>query len=268
MKTHLAAFVAVTSSCATVSPYTAPVERAVAQALITDEQESQLGLQVHEQLQKEQVKFHSNPKVAAYVDGIARRIVGAADRERPGVGWKLFVIDDGKTANAFATPGGRIYVYSGLLLQARNEAEVAGVLGHEMGHVVARHTARQLVAAKGLELVASMALGQKPNEIAALTAALAGKGTMLAYGREMEREADTHGVRYAAAANYDPDALATFFEMLATKGDVPELLAFLSTHPPSAERVRNIRATIAQTGAKGTDLGADRLAAIRAELGK
>lgn len=266
--TSLVLLALLSTGCATLFPQAAPVERAVAQALVTDEQEAQLGLQVHEQLQKEQVKFHSNPKVQAYVDGIARRIIGPADRDRPGVGWKLFVIDEGKTANAFATPGGRIYVYTGLLLAARNEAEIAGVLGHEMGHVVARHTARQLVAAKGLEMVAGMALGQQPNQIAALTAALAGKGTMLAYGREMERESDAYGVKYASAAGYDPDALATFFEMLQSKGDVPELLAFLSTHPPSAERVRNIRQTIAQTGAKGNDLGADRLAAIRAELGR
>ncbi|MBL8951527.1 MAG: M48 family metalloprotease [Myxococcaceae bacterium] len=252
--------------CATLFPQAAPIEREVAKALVTDEQESQLGLQVHQELQKENVKFHANPKVQAYIDGIARKLVGGPDRDRPGVKWQLFVIDEGKTANAFATPGGRIYVYSGLLLAARNEAEVAGVLGHEMGHVVARHTARQLVTAKGLEVVSGMALGQAPNEIVALTAALAGKGTMLAYGREMEREADTLGVKYSAAAGYNPDALATFFEMLQSKGDVPELLAFLSTHPPSAERVRNIRATIAQTGAKGSDLGADRLAAIQAEL--
>ncbi len=259
-------------SCATFLPEAAPavktVERAVAQTLVSDEQEAQLGLQVHEQLGKEQVKFSTNAKVSAYLDGIARRLVPAPDRDRPGVQWKLFVIDDGKTANAFATPGGRIYVYTGLLLAARNEAEVAGVVGHEMGHVVARHTARQLVAAKGLELVAGMALGEQPNEIAALTAALAGKGGMLAYGREMEREADSYGVKYAAAAGYDPDALATFFQMLQGKGDVPELLAFLSTHPPSAERVQNIRATIAQTGARGSDLGADRLAVIQAELKK
>ena len=257
---------AAASGCAVLFPQAAPVERAVASALISDEQEAQLGLQVHQELQKEQVKFSTNQTVIAYVDGIARRMIPAPDRDRPKVGWKLFVIDEGKTANAFATPGGRIYVYSGLLLAARNEAEVAGVIGHEMGHVVARHTARQLVAAKGFETAVAMALGKDPNDVVALTAALAGKGGMLAYGREMEREADDLGVKYAAAAGYNPDALATFFEMLASKGDVPELLQFLSTHPASSERVRNIRATIARTGAKGADLGADRLGAIQAEL--
>ncbi|MBK7861936.1 MAG: M48 family metalloprotease [Archangiaceae bacterium] len=269
MRTALAVFLAAAlCSCATFFPQAAPVERTVAQALISDQEETQLGLQVHEQLTKESTKFLTNAKVSTYVDGIARRIVGGPDRDRANVPWKLFVIDDPKTANAFATPGGRIYVYTGLLLTARNEAEIAGVLGHEMGHVVARHTARQLVATKGIELAVGMALGREPNQIAALTAALAGKGTMLAYGREMEREADTYGVKYASAANYNPDALAQFFELLQSKGDTPELLAFLSTHPTSAERVKNIRATITQTGAKGTDLGADRLAAIRSEIAR
>lgn len=269
MRTLLIVCAAVSiSACATLFPETAGVEKTVAQALISDEQEVQLGLQVHDELSKQNTKFQTNPKVVSYVDGLARKVAVSAEKDRPGVPWQLFVIDEGKTANAFATPGGRIYVYSGLLLAARNEAEVVGVLGHEMGHVVARHTARQLVAAKGLEMAASMALGQQPNEIAALAAGLAGKGSMLAYGREMERESDKYGVKYASAAGYNPDALATFFEMLGSKGDVPELLAFLSTHPPSAERVKNIRQEISATGAKGTDLGADRLAAIQAELKK
>jgi beta-barrel assembly-enhancing protease len=243
------------------------VERTAAQLLVSDQQEAQLGLQVHDELVKQQVKFTQNPAVQQYVDGLVIKTARAANADRR-VDWKWFVIDDPKTVNAFATPGGRIYVYTGLLLAARNEAEVVGVLGHELGHVVARHTARQLVAAKGLETVAAMALGQRPNEIAALAASLAGKGAMLAYGRDMETEADEYGVKYAAINNYDPNGLATFFEAMQGKGDLPGFLVFLSTHPTHAQRVSDIRRQIAKTGARGSELGADRLAAIQAALKK
>ncbi len=242
------------------------MDTAAAQILVSDQQESALGLQVHDELLKQHVKFLSNPAVQSYVDGLVSATSRAANADRPGVDWKWFVIDDPNTVNAFATPGGRIYVYTGLLLAARNEAEVMGVLGHELGHVVARHTARQLVAAKGLELVAAMALGQRPNEVAALAAALAGKGAMLAYGRDMETEADEYGVKYSAANNYDPNGLATFFEAMQAKGDTPAVLVFLSTHPTHAQRVSDIRARIAATGARGAEVGAERLRAIQAKL--
>lgn len=244
----------------------AGIERVAAQVLVSDAQETQLGLQVHEELVKEQVKFVTNPKVTQYVDGLVIKVAKVANADRHNVKWEWFVIDDMKTVNAFATPGGRIYVYTGLLAAARNEAEVVGVLGHEIGHVIARHSARQLVAAKGLETVAAMALGQKPNEVAGLAASLVGKGTMLAYGREMEIEADEFGVKYASAVNSDPNGLATFFEMMQSQGDTPAALVFLSTHPTHADRIAYIRQYIAKIGARGSDLGTDRLKAIQAEL--
>lgn len=243
-------------------------EKLVASALISDEQEFQLGLQVHEQLKKENTKFLENPTVEIYVESLARKLLPSANKERP-MEWKWFVIDEPETINAFATPGGRIYVYTGLLLAAENEAEVIGVLGHEMGHVVGRHSARQLVGAYGLQTVIAMALGNDAADIAKVTAALAGKTAQLAYGRDNEHEADVYGARYASAAGYDPRGLATFFEKLKAKhGDAGPVMAFFSTHPSTSERIAQVTAQIAEENLTGKELGVDSLKAVQAALGK
>lgn len=243
-------------------------EKVIAQTLISDDQEFQLGLQVHEQLKKDNTKFLENPTVEIYVESLARKLIAQANTERK-LEWKWFVIDEPNTINAFATPGGRIYVYTGLLLAAESEAEVVGVLGHEIGHVVGRHSARQLVAAKGLETVVNMALGKDQNEIIALTAGLAGKGAQLAYGRDMELESDQYGARYASGAGYDPRGLATFFEKLKAKyGDTGPVMTFFSTHPANSDRINQVTALIAAENLKGTELGVASLKQVQAALGK
>jgi len=243
-------------------------EKAVAQTLISDDQEFQLGLQVHEQLKKDNTKFLENQTVELYVESLARKLISQANKERQ-LEWRWFVIDDPNTVNAFATPGGRIYVYTGLLLAAENEAEVIGVLGHEIGHVVGRHSARQLVAQYGLQTVTSMALGKSSNEIVALTAGLAGKTAQLAYGRDMELEADQYGARYASGAGYDPRALATFFDKLKAKyGDTGPVMTFFSTHPANSDRIAKITELVAAENLTGTELGIPSLRAAQAALGK
>jgi beta-barrel assembly-enhancing protease len=243
-------------------------EKALAQVLVSDEQEFQLGLQVHEELQKQNTKFTENPALRAYVQTLALKLIGQADRERK-LDWRWYLIDDPNTINAFATPGGRIYIYTGLLLAAESEAEVLGVLGHEIGHVVARHSARQLVAAKGLETVAAMALGKSSGDVAQLAAGLAGKGAMLAYGRDMELEADQYGARFSSGAGYNPRGLATFFEKLKAKyGDTGPVLQMFSTHPSNSERISRILAYIGANGLNGTEEGVIGIKSAQAILGK
>ncbi len=265
MKIFQTLFVLTVSGCSMLQRQNS--ERAVASVLVSDQQESALGLQVHEELKTQNTKFLSNPRVENYVNSLAQKLMPQASSDRK-LDWLWFIIDDPKMVNAFATPGGRIYVYTGLILAAKNEAEIVGVLGHEIGHVVARHSARQLVAAKGLETVAAMALGKDSSDVTQLAAGLAGKGAMLAYGRDMELEADTYGVRYANGAGYNPNALATFFETLkAKKGASPEFMTWFSTHPSDDTRIAKIAELIATNGYGATSLGGDSLAAIQKELG-
>lgn len=254
------------SACATIG--LGGVETAAANAMVSDDQESQLGLQVKSDLEtKEGIKYVADAQVAEYVRGVANKILVHAQKDRETVKWTVNVIDDPKTVNAFATPGGYLYVYTGLLLLADNEAQLAGVMGHEAGHVVARHSARQMVNQFGLQAVASLALGQNPGLLSQLGAAVVAKGTMLAHSRSHEDEADEYGARYASLAGYDPRALSTFFDKLRQKmGDTSGISTWLSDHPSSADRIAHIEAYSKQNGLNGKDIGADRFAAIKAKV--
>jgi predicted Zn-dependent protease len=244
-------------------------EKAIAQTFISDEQEEQLGRQVKQELeQKEKIQYVQDPVVVDYVNKVATPILQAANNDRRGVKWKIHVINDPKTVNAFATPGGYLYVYTGLILAADNEAELAGVLAHEAGHVVGRHSARAMVNAYGIQAVADAALGKNPGTAAQIATQLAGGGAMLAHGRSEETEADEYGARYSTIARYDPHGLITFFQKLQAKeGNTPGVLKWLSTHPTSADRIQHLEQYIAQHGLSGTELGADRLAPIKQKLG-
>lgn len=239
----------------------------MAKALVSDEQEDQLGQQVKQELDKQGTRYVQDPEVVGYVRGVAERIFVSANKDRPGVKWKVYVIDDPKQVNAFATPGGNLYVFTGLLLAADNEAQLAGVWGHEAGHVVARHSARQMVDAMGLEAVLGMALGQNPNELAQLAGTLAAKGALLAYSRQDETEADEFGARYSAAAGYDPHGIIQFFEKLkAMEGNQPAFAKFLSDHPLTADRITHLQRVIAEKQLTGKELGADRLRPVKQKL--
>ncbi len=244
------------------------LETAAAKALISDDQEQQLGQQVKSELeQKQHIKYITDGAVTSYVQGVVNRILPFAKQDRPNQKWELHVIDDSKTVNAFATPGGYIYVYSGLVLEAANEAELAGVLSHESGHVVARHSARQLADAYGLEAILSLAIGENPSLLKQLGASIAGQGVMLANSRSDEDEADEYGARYSSAAGYDPHGLVTFFEKLLRKqGSESKALTWLSTHPATSDRIEHINHFIAENHLTGTDLGTERLAPIKHRL--
>lgn len=244
------------------------LETDAAKALVSDADEQRLGEQVKAELeQKQNVRYLNDRTVTSYVQGVIDRILPFAKRDRQNQKWQLFVIDDPKTVNAFATPGGYIYVYSGLILQAGNEAEIAGVLSHESGHVVARHAARQLVETYGLETALALALGKNPGVLAKYAGAIAANGTLLANSRSDEDEADEYGARYSSAAGYDPHGLVTFFEKLeATQGKSPAVFKWLSTHPLTPDRIQHVNRFISENHLGGSDLGAERLAPIKQHL--
>lgn len=243
-------------------------EKTVAATLISDEQEEQIGKQVKQQLEKENVKYVTDPEITGYVTSMMTKITQQANRDRKGVRWKIHVIDDDKTVNAFATPGGYIYVYTGLLLSATSEEEVAGVLAHEAGHVVGRHSARQMVNAYGLEAVLSLALGKNPGLAGQLAGAIAGNGLMLAHGRSEEIEADELGATYSAKAGWNPKGLITFFEKLKEQqgGDTPRALTFLSTHPATGDRISNLQQYIRKNRLSGGTANVGNLSAIQAKI--
>ncbi|MDB4967889.1 MAG: peptidase Ste24p [Myxococcales bacterium] len=266
MKIQLVCAMLAVGGCATTG--LGSVETEVAKALISSDQENKLGLQFKTELEtKQKVVYLNDPTVVEYVRGVANKVIALGKKDRPDVTWQVNVIDDNKTVNAFATPGGYLYVYSGLITAADNEAELAGVMAHETGHVVARHSARQMVDAYGLEAVAGLALGKDPGLLGQLAAGVGTKGFMLANSRSDETEADEYGARYAAGAGYDPHGLVTFFEKLKRQeGSSPAFLAILSDHPATPDRIDHTNQYIAQHKLHGATTNAPQFAAIKARV--
>ena len=146
----LAAALSMAFACA--SSLQQEVETAAAKALIPPDQAKQIGVQLQQELQKQGVRFVSDPTVDGWVAKVADPFFVLAKQARPEIGdWRVHVIDDPKTVNAFASTSGDLYVYSGLILLADDGAELAGVLAHEIGHVALFHVQRQMVDAVGLE---------------------------------------------------------------------------------------------------------------------
>lgn len=242
-----------------------PIQRPIAEALVPVEQERQLGDQVARDLEAE-VDLDPDPELQAYVQELGDRVVSRADDAPEGMAYRFRVIDEPDQVNALALPGGHVYVFSGLLLAAEDEAEVAGVIAHETAHVTQRHIAEQLVAQFGLEALAQIALGRDPGAVRQIATVIAARGALTSFSREAEREADDYGVLYMARAGWSPQSYARFFDRLAEMSDRPEVLAFLETHPRPDERAENARALIASLERVPTFTGEDRLARVTARI--
>lgn len=234
-------FVVVTgSACQTL----APVERLAADALLPVSEENKLGVQLAAEVEKK-TKLHPDKDVQAYVSNLGNKLAARASDTPKGIRFTFKVIDDDKTVNAFALPGGHIYVYTGLLKLADDEAELASVLAHEIAHVAQRHVAERLVTQLGLETVLGLALGRDPGLLAQIAAQVAATGAVLSFTREQESDADAHGMPYAVAAGYDPLGFVRLFTKLR-KGEGPAALAFLHDHPLPSQRIEDARARIAR----------------------
>lgn len=234
-----------------------------ATVLLPVEEEKKLGVEFQKELDKE-LKYHSNPKVQAYITALGNKIVAVAQKDAPKIKFTFKVVDDDKTVNAFAIPGGTIYFYSGLLLKADSEAEVAGVLGHEVAHVTERHIAERLVAANGLNMVMSMALGKNPAALGKIVSGAVAQGYLLKFGRDQERESDTRGFHYAVKAGFNPEGMKNFFIKLDKMGSSGP--AILSSHPNPGERAQTLGEMIKKRSNLPTYTGKEQYAAFKAEL--
>lgn len=184
-----------------------------------------------------QAKFVDDPMITEYVNRVGQNIVLHSDARIP---FTIKVIDSDEV-NAFALPGGFFYVNKGLLLAADNEAEVAGVMAHEIAHVAARHSVENQTKASLLEYLAmgtSIFLGGIPGMIYQNTAGLGLLGAFMKFSRSAESEADKLGVQYMYAAGYDPSAMSTMFEKLEAKNKKkPGLIArAFASHPAPPDR--------------------------------
>jgi predicted Zn-dependent protease len=200
------------------------------------EKEVRLGRELAAEVDR-QAKFIDDPVITEYVNRVGQNIVLHSDARIP---FTIKVIDSDEV-NAFALPGGFFYVNKGLLLVADNEAEVAGVMAHEIGHVAARHALENQTKGTILEYLAmgtSIFLGGIPGMIYQNTAGLGLLGIFMKFSRSAEEEADKLGVQYMYAAGYDPGAMATMFEKLEAKNKKkPGLIArAFASHPAPPDR--------------------------------
>jgi predicted Zn-dependent protease len=195
--------------------------------------------------------LYPDPELQSYVEGLGKGL--AARSERPALPWTFRVVDD-PVVNAFALPGGFIYVTRGILAHFASEAQLAAVLGHEIGHVTARHSADQMSRQQVAMLGLGVGMIVQPELQRFVGAAQAGLGLLfLKFGRDHEREADGLGLRYMLAGGYAPGEMSAVFRMLDRVGSGGERLPdWLSTHPSPQDRVQRIEAAIPSPPPDGT----------------
>jgi len=225
-------------------------------ALISEKQEIELGQQAAKQV-TEQMSRYPDTKVQEYVDQLGKRIAAAS--ERPKLPWSFTVLDD-PAVNAFALPGGPVFVTRGLLTHMTSEAELASVVGHEIGHITARHSVDQLSKAQLAQV--GLGIGSILSPEVAQLGQVAGAGLQLLFlkfGRDAERQADELGFKYMTAQRYDPREMAHVFTTLERssaqqgqgQGRTPE---WLSTHPDPGNRAKTATDRAAAVKDAGTTI--------------
>lgn len=211
--------------------------------LLSESKEIELGKQLDQEMEKH-YGFCGNPGLVSYIDQIGQKI---ASQAAPRSFRYVFKVLDDDSINAMALPGGYIYVTRGLLAVLNNEAELAAIIAHEVGHASCRHAAKQVTKARLFQLLSLGALGlavASPEARGYADAWFMASNEfftqiLLGYGRENELEADEKGVRFTYQAGYDPRAISEFLRYLRTKEQLSgfNFQGFYITHPETAERI-------------------------------
>ncbi len=191
----------------------------------------------------------SDSKVRTYVASVGNSLAQFTEADNPALPWSFIVLNS-DVINAFALPGGNVFITRGLLTRIDSEASLAGVLGHEIGHVTARHVDERMSQATGIQLGVAVLAGTTQSQLIQVAGDLFGNGYLLHFGRSQELEADSLGLRYMVRAGYDPRGQADVMEMLeaASQGNrTPEML---STHPDPGRRLQAINTAIQRDYAK------------------
>lgn len=210
---------------------------------VSEQQESQLGTEFDTQLRASpdyplyQATSSEKQLFSGYVDDVFRSVVDKIPADqKPSYGFKLTIIDQ-DIVNAFAVPGGYVYVYTGLIRTASNESELAGVLGHEIAHVTMHHYRDAMVKETGLSILLDALTGNDPSQLTKAVASTFGSLATLKLSRENEAEADLMGTRYLGFTGRNPLGISTLFTNQAFQSTGTD---WLSTHPASDTRVKDV----------------------------
>lgn len=223
---------------------------------LSEDEEMKMAEQVHQELLK-QIRLVEDRTVSDYVNRLGQSL--ARRSERPNIPWRFHVVND-KSINAFATLGGRVYVHTGLMAATTSEAQLASVLGHEIGHIVGRHGLENVKKAQKLQwgvlggaVLGAILGGQQGAEAGAGIGSLIGGGFLMKHSREAEREADFLGLYNIKNSGYSTSGMIEMFQMLqqVSKGG-GSIGSILASHPDPREREANTRAEI-EAHLQGTD---------------
>jgi predicted Zn-dependent protease len=234
-----------------VNPVTGEKQRVA----MTPEQEVAIGLKAAPQMAAQMGGLSQNPKARELVQRVGARLVRESFAGKSAYKFSFHVLADRRTVNAFALPGGPIFITEGLLGRLRTEGELAGVLGHEIGHVIARHASERLAKQQLTQGLISAVVVGSGDYTSAQIAQLAGSMINMKYGRDDELESDALGVRIAFEAGYDPRAMAGVMEILAKASSGSQQPEFASTHPAPENRQARIREEIAKRFPSGVPGG-------------
>lgn len=234
-------------SSSVVNPVTGEKQRI---GNITADQEIALGLQAAPEMMAQHGGEVSDPSVRQRVETIGQRLVQQSEAKKSPYKFEFHVLADPKTINAFALPGGQVFITKALYDRLETEDQLAGVLAHEIGHVIGRHGAEHIAKqqlTQGLTGAAVLATYDPQNPRsrgAAVVAMMVGQLVNMKYGRNDELESDSFGVEYLAQAGYDPNAMIRVMEILAeaSQGGAPP--EFFSTHPNPENRIEQIKEAI------------------------
>ena len=216
--------------------------------VISESKELAMGNQAAQQIRRTE-RLLNDPAAQALVARVGRRIADASGRTD--LDWEFHVLDDDRVVNAFCLPGGKIFVYSGLLRRVGSEDELATVMAHEAAHALARHGAERAsleIAARLGGAILQLALNDEDPRLADIASRVWGYGSslgiMLPYSRKHEYEADAIGLALMDKAGYKLDAAVDFWDMMRQSGNAKPLFNFLSTHPTDEKRIARIRKDI------------------------
>jgi predicted Zn-dependent protease len=230
---------------------------------ITPDQEIALGLQAAPEMAHQFGGLDPDPRMQELVDRVGQQLVSRSGAKLTPYQFDFHTLDDPQTVNAFALPGGQIFITEGLLRRLDTEGQLAGVLGHEIGHVVARHGAEHIAKQQltqgltGAAVLATYDPNNASTQQSAAVAAMIGQLVTMRFGREDELESDRLGVRFTSEAGYDPNSMIRLMEILdeSSQGRQPE---FFSTHPNPENRIARIREAISERFPEGMPSGLTR----------
>jgi predicted Zn-dependent protease len=223
--------------------------------LLSESQEVELGKQARQEAEQAYGVYKDKPQLNSYIEDVGKQL--AAKSDRPNLPWSYEIVDDA-SVNAFALPGGPIFITRGILAHLNSEAQMAAVLGHETGHVAARHSANQLSKQQVAQL--GLGIGSVLSPVISSAAGVASAGLQvlfLKFSRDDETQADELGFRYMTKVGYDPTEMIPLFEMLdrvskeAGAGKTPE---WLQTHPDPGNRLAETQKRL-KTELKGSTQG-------------